>query len=140
MNLNRWIRLWLVACGLLLIVTIAVAFAINPRPSDIAHHPSFFDALSVSARSQLAPDDAQDTVHVKLPNGHIVTLQSGAELSKGNLLVTEYAALLERKVWQRRVQLFNGAGAAWFLACLLLLLVGLGISWGRRRKSIPIQE
>ena len=129
MKIGGWHRLWIVISAISLIFTIFIVVITFPTIADVSHQKNFYGMLSQTSQSQIASKDDIGSTPVNMPNNHIITVRRGIELKKSTLVFAEYVDLLNRKLWQKRIQFVGIAFTYWLVGCAVFYMVGWAFNW-----------
>ena len=141
MQLNGWLRLWVVLCVLLSLPAGASLFVLWPTSRSVTHTEEFNRELTPEAKSQLAAEGEEGGITVRMPNEHLISLKRGIEPTRKTDAVIEYGTILDTEARKLQFKVIAYAIGAWVGACVVLLTVGYAIAWVaqgfRRGKNAP---
>lgn len=132
MKLGGWQRLWIVLSAAMIVPFGLVVVNFLPQVGDVWHEDAYYEQLSETAKSQLAPADSVDAIRVRMPNSHLIRARPEVEVTQSTALFVEYNEIVNAELRKQRIAFAGAVGAAWLAATLLLAAGGWAIGWIRR--------
>jgi hypothetical protein len=132
MKLGGWQRLWIVLSAAMIVPFGLVVVNFLPQAGDVWHEDAYYEQLSETAKSQLAPPDSVDAIQVRMPNSHIIRTRPDVAVKKSTELFVEYNDIINAALRKQRISFVGAVVASWLVASLSLFAVGWVIGWVRR--------
>ena len=129
MRVNGWHRLWVLVSVVALVAAAFVVAALWPNEKSVHHSLAFYDALTPSARSQIADDESDSKVGVTMPNGHVIYLKAEVAASRKTEALLQYQETLIAKLHSKQRLLLTQVAGVWLVACITLLALGHLVAW-----------
>lgn len=154
---GEWLRIWMVLTIIWTIVVAAFGWIDLPRAQHIPHNSELLNGLSHAAASILNGSESKAEpsregaliwsdvpISVPMPNGTRLILPSTTTQEGIALVKHEYYKLLEAEAGAQTGPYILRMILAWFLPCLILLMLGLAadlaVNSYEHKENVPCRD